>query len=284
MIAPDGSHFTADWLKLREPVDHRSRAHRLAASANIYLRRIDPGPATIVDLGAGSGSNLRYLRARLDGPLHWRLVDRDPTLLAEALPPEHRRDTVATVEFDLSTSLDPVLANATLVTASALLDLASPDWIERLCEACSKIRAAVLIALTIDGRVGFSRPEPADATIHAAVVRDQQRDKGLGPALGEAAAPALVNALSARGYAVTVQASDWQLGTTDAALGQALIAGWAEVARRRRPESGRAIADWSRRRRRALVAGRLQLTVGHVDILGLPGTPPRTRLPRTRTG
>ena len=59
------SGFSAQWLDLREPVDHRSRnvelGHRLARHFEGWR------PITIVDLGCGTGSNLRAT-APLLGP------------------------------------------------------------------------------------------------------------------------------------------------------------------------------------------------------------------------
>ena len=74
--------FAPDWLALREPVDHRSRAQTLlpllqtAWSANGWTR--------ILDLGSGTGSNIRYQGPRLIGPQEWTLLDHDAELLAQA--------------------------------------------------------------------------------------------------------------------------------------------------------------------------------------------------------
>ena len=76
---PDGV-FGADWLRLREPVDHRSRAEgHLPVLAEEWRRR---GWSRIVDLGSGTGSNARYLAPRLPGAQQWTLVDHDADLLA----------------------------------------------------------------------------------------------------------------------------------------------------------------------------------------------------------
>ena len=54
--------FSAAWLQLREPADHRcafGRAHDRACSKR---SRVDG--LRILDLACGTGSNLRYLRGR----------------------------------------------------------------------------------------------------------------------------------------------------------------------------------------------------------------------------
>src|SRR5258708_28310219 len=74
------------WLALREPADTAARSatrDMLAGLTAGILRGGDEGPLRIVDLAAGTGSNLRYLATRLPVPQEWLLVDHNPVLLAE---------------------------------------------------------------------------------------------------------------------------------------------------------------------------------------------------------
>ena len=57
--------FTLDWLALREPVDHRSRSELALAGLRDWWRA--RRASRVVDLGCGTGSNLRYLAPRLAG-------------------------------------------------------------------------------------------------------------------------------------------------------------------------------------------------------------------------
>src|SRR5580693_3855877 len=69
------------WLALREPADILARS---AALTEAIAARLPPGrPLRILDLGSGTGSNVRYLSSRLPVPQQWLVVDRDPDLLAE---------------------------------------------------------------------------------------------------------------------------------------------------------------------------------------------------------
>lgn len=262
------AHFDLDWLALREPVDHRSRADALLAPLNAWLRTRSRMPAQIVDLGAGSGSNWRYLAPRLQPPPRWRLLDHDAALLAHCAAGAAVRTEVRDLR---AAALADCIAGADVVTASALIDLCSAAWLTALADACSAVNAALLIALTIDGRMHFAPPDREDAALAAALARDERRDKGLGPALGPEAAAFLQQALQARGYAVTCLASDWQLdAAADGALLQALLAGWRAAAARQQPGCGVAWDAWLARRLRAIAAGQLKLQVGHVDLLALP--------------
>jgi trans-aconitate methyltransferase len=89
-------------------------------------------PLHILDLGSGTGSNVRYLSPRLTGAQEWLLVDRDPALLLE-VPDGTASCRIETLCRDLDTLDDAaIFAGRDLVTASALLDLVSARWIDTL--------------------------------------------------------------------------------------------------------------------------------------------------------
>src|SRR5262249_47533294 len=77
--------FSAEWLALRGPADHRARSAHLART--IGSRLLGLPAVRVVDLASGTGSNLRYLSRLLPPVQHWRIVDRDPDLLARFVKP-----------------------------------------------------------------------------------------------------------------------------------------------------------------------------------------------------
>ena len=245
----------------------------------------DGGWTRIVDLGSGTGSNVRYLAPRLPGIRSWTLVDHDAGLLARATAPDGAE--AVRVAGDLATAgLDAIGAsNADLVTASALLDLVSKDWLGALVAACRESRRAVLFALSYDGGIQWhpaeDDPRPADdsddALVRRSVNAHQRRDKGLGPALGPMAGLTAETIFRAAGYRAWLLPSPWRLGPGDAALARALVAGWeaAAVEQLREalpPDSADVdrVRSWAQRRRATIETGRFGLTVGHLDLLALP--------------
>ena len=86
---------------------------------------------------------------------------------------------------DLEAALDGPID---LVTTSALLDLVSAEWLERLVVETAARRLPVYAALSYDGKIALSPQDPFDSDIVAAVNRHQHGDKGFGPALGPEAA------------------------------------------------------------------------------------------------
>ena len=275
--------FDPAWLALREPVDHRSRA--AAAMSLLAPAWRAAGWSRVVDLGSGTGSNLRYLAPKLPGVRHWTLVDRDADLLARGAVPAGAE--VTRFVGDLAAAgLDAVgKSDADLVTGSALLDLVSKGWLGALAGACRDADCAALFALTYDGGIQWqaaaddARPadDPDDALVRRAVNSHQRRDKGLGPALGPLAGLTAETLFRAAGYRVWLFPSPWRLGPDDEALAHALVDGWESAAAEElqdAPGDRAADADrvrtWAARRRATIESGRFGLTVGHLDLLALP--------------
>ena len=260
--------FTADWLALREPVDHRSRAHGLLSRLSAWWGTA--GDFRIADLGSGTGSNLRYLAPRLSGFQEWTLVDHDTALLASAEPME-RVTQLERVPGNLAREGLEVARRADLVTGSALLDLVSDTWLKQLADACRSTRCAALFALSVDGLSEWSDSDPDDRLVGDAVNAHQRRDKGLGPALGPTAGDVAERCFRAAGYRTWRVPTPWRLSSGDAALALSLVDGWARAAEEELPVQAKRIQAWADRRQRTILEGSFTLMVGHVDLLALPG-------------
>jgi hypothetical protein len=261
--------FSSEWLALREAADHAARAERLV---DIAVGALQGGPAvTVVDLAAGTGSNLRYLSARLPFGQHWVLVDHDTALLAEAARVGALLNVTADVVCADLVQLDDALPARTdgplLVTASALLDLTSPQWLDRLASRCRAVHAVALFALTYDGRITCAPVDPMDELIRALVNRHQQRDKGFGPAAGPDATGVAAQAFERYGFIVHRAPSDWELGAESRALQQQLVDGWAAAAIEASRRDADAIQAWRARRVEAIERGTSRIDVGHEDLV-----------------
>jgi len=259
----------SDWLSRREAADFAARSTALlqAAIAALPARR----PLRVVDLGTGTGSNVRYLSARLPRPQEWLVADRDASLLAELT---HRVDVPLTTRAtNLGALTDDLFHDRDLVTASALLDLVSESWLQTLVQHCRRVGAVALFALTYDGESTCTPREPEDDDIRLLMNRHQrQNDKGFGRAAGPDASDAAGRAYASAGYVVRRAKSDWVLGPPDAALQQPLIEGWAEAATEMAPDRAAEIADWLARRLRHVDDRRSHIVVGHEDLAAwLPG-------------
>lgn len=285
------SGFSADWLALRESADDAARSAALVETVRA-ARRADQA-LEVVDLGAGTGANFRYLAPRLGGRQRWLLVDDDRVLLESlaaassgwaraigATLHERRGElgveapgfscAVCTRAADLSRGFEHVVAGAGLVTASALLDLVSAPWLESLADACRQGSARVLFALSYDGRMTLEPGDPDDAFALDCFNRHQRGIKTFGRALGPDAVDAAPEAFAARGYSVASQPSDWRLTSRERRLQAEVLTGWAGAAAQMAPGERERLERWHARRRADIEAGRTTLVVGHRDFAGRP--------------
>ncbi|KQQ81977.1 hypothetical protein [Aureimonas sp. Leaf324] len=259
------SGFDTTWLDFREPADHAARDPALLEAARQFLRAGGPSPLA-VDLGSGTGSTLRAFGP--EGPTRWRLVDHDPRLLEAAVSRLGGFAHVERMEADLG-HLDPVVvADARLVTASALFDLASQDLVERVADLLTERGIGLYAALNYDGVNRWEPPVDGDDAMLAAFNAHQTTDKGLGPALGPQAAEALRAAFERRGYEVRLAPSPWRLDDGQRALEAALREGFVAAVRETGRVEARRIDAWQAARS----AHPAHCHVGHSDVLALPKT------------
>lgn len=248
--------FCADWLALREPADRAARDDALLRRAAVAA---GPEPV-ILDLGCGTGATVRAMTPHLSGQVQWRLLDNDPKLL----------DTASSVagtsaqrfEADMA-RLDALpLEDVTLVTASALLDLVSEEWLAAFVE---RLDTPFYAALTYDGTMQWTPEDPRDTALTAAFNKHQHGDKGFGPALGPDAPSCAENLLTKAGFHVHTAPSPWRLTPEAADLHTTLTDGIAQAA----AEAGvREAEAWGDLRRAA--APRTTCVIGHQDLLALP--------------
>ncbi|WP_406443231.1 trans-aconitate methyltransferase [Streptomyces sp. NBC_00631] len=265
--------YAPEWLELRESADAAARADDLLDPLRIRLANL-PGRAggiVVHDLGCGTGSMGRWLAPRLDGSQHWILHDRDPYLLHFAAVASPRaaadgsRVTVETRRGDVARLTPDALVGASLVTASALLDVLTREEVDILAEACTGAGCPALLTLSVAGRVELTPSHPLDTEIAEAFNAHQRR----GGLLGPDAVTAACEAFADRGATVKVHPSAWRLGPDEKALTEQWLRGWVGAAVEERPElAGRAEA-YLAERLAANAAGELRAVVHHSDLLAL---------------
>jgi hypothetical protein len=248
-----------EWLLLREPADAAARSAELAER----LRRHLPAAGRLVihDLGGGSGAMGRWLAPRLAGPQHWVVHELDEALLALAVAHAHDAVSVEARRSDITCLTPRELAGASLITASALLDLLTADELARMLRACAG--CPMLLTLTVVGRVNLSPADCLDADIGAAFNAHQRR----GGLLGPDAVAAVVQELSGE---VLVRPSPWRLGGALADLTVEWLRGWVAAACEQEPGLAAEAGAYSERRLAQAAAGELAVTVDHADLLVLP--------------
>lgn len=280
--------FSAEWLALREPVDHASRNAEIAArvAAHFAGQRL----TRVVDLGCGTGSNLRATFSLLAARQEWLLVDYDPLLLVAArtqlmewadrarpddgyiqLVKDGRDLTVRFAKADLTRDMDKVLSGAPdLVTASALFDLISEEWMTEFARQVRAVSASFYTVLTYNGQDSFAPPHAQDAAVIRAFSAHQKSDKGFGPAAGPDGAAALKRAFDAVGYTVSEGDSPWRIGPQGADLATQLLQGIVSAVSETGTLSEDALGQWLTHRLMSVYRPDAMLLTGHTDTFATP--------------
>jgi hypothetical protein len=294
------SGFSAAWLALREPVDHRSRNAMLQTQVVNFLHQrapVVPDLLHITDLGSGTGSNLRALAPHFGAMQCWTLVDYDADLLraarstlqswadgvldsstpnvicemkgfsgpVEPLIITKNMKTIA-VRFrcaDLLADYRSILNEpADLITAAAFFDLVAEAWLADFCAALTK---PLYTVLTYDGKETWGPPNAHDAGVLRAFHAHQSTDKGFGTALGPRGAERLQSLLQGRGFATACAPSPWCMDHHDRTLIEQLAIGTASAAREMGMLENSAIDEWEQARRQAS-----HCEIGHIDLFAYP--------------
>ncbi|MBE9604992.1 class I SAM-dependent methyltransferase [Acetobacteraceae bacterium H6797] len=284
--------FDGDWLDQREGFDAQARSPELA----LMLADALPARPRLLDLGAGTGSLARWMGPLIGRSQAWTLVDADRLLIERAFVtisdranavgwnttwPGKRtllvhspRGTwrIEGLQADLRAIPGSLpLHNIDAVVCTALCDLVSAAWVEKIAAACAARRLPFYAALNVDGRERFIPPHPLDGLVMGGFTRDQGRDKGFGGrALGRQATAALTAAFKAQGYEVHHAASPWVAGPGHSEFAATLAWGHAEAAMNALPRESARIEAWAETRERQAVNGKLQARIGHTDLLALP--------------
>jgi hypothetical protein len=254
-----GVRVGPDWLSLREAADAAARSAELVERLGRHLPA--GGRVVIHDLGGGSGAMARWLAPRLPGPQHWVVHDRDADLLELAVADAPHAVTVEARRSDVTRLSPDDLAGASLVVASALLDLLTADELVRMLRACAG--CPILLALTVVGRVALTPADPLDEPITAAFNAHQRRAGLLGP-------DAVAVAVEELRGEVLVRPSPWRLNGTDADLTAAWLDGWVAAACEQEPALAAVAGAYRARRLAQAAAGELAVSVDHADVLVLP--------------
>ena len=232
----------------------------------IEIRGID-GVLEIIDLGAGTGANQRWLAPRLPFQQRWIHLDHDPAISRSLPQPDDTMIIDSSVE-----SLGRLLADGSrdhrLVTCSALLDVLTTPQLAAVCESVIDNQVPALFSLSVTGAKSISPADPHDQPLLDAFNDHQRRDGRAGPEAITLAG----DALRAGGFTVCTQETPWQLSASgDSAFVAQLLQERLDAAVAQEPGLAVMAEAWLELRRAQLQLGTLRIEIGHRDILALPG-------------
>ena len=257
--------FDATWLSLREPADRAARDDELVAMLASHCRSLTD--CAVLDLGCGTGSTWRALNEALPRAARWTLVDQDQRLLDAAARLVGERETIQFHQQDIRELAQLPLAKGVVVTASALFDLCSENYVASLIERIASDGCPLYAALNFNGVIRWTIPHALDATVQADFNRHQQTDKGFGPALGPKATQSLADHLTAARYAVHIANSPWLMSAEQSALQRAFLGGLRQPLIEMGSLSASQIEEWFAFRFEMIEADGCVCEVGHSDLL-----------------
>ncbi|HEY5788354.1 MAG TPA: hypothetical protein VIT65_26650 [Microlunatus sp.] len=267
----DGRLVGADpgWLAARTEADsdaRRSTLDHLVPALLDHLGAAGAGEVAVLDVGAGTGANQRWLRPHVPLPQRWVQLDRDPTL-ARVIPSDPETVLVTGDITVVPGLLNTLPSGRRILTCAALLDVVSADGVRLLCATAAAARAPALFSLTITGAWDLEPVDPLDAPLRRAF-DDHQRRGGLA---GPGAIRIAVEACRAAGATILTAPTDWHL---DVRSGQEFVDRFLRervaAASEMVPGLSEPARVWLTRRREQLADSDLRIRVGHRDLLALP--------------
>ena len=264
---------SGDWLALREPEDAGARSLELAlAAAELFT----DGPMVVHDLGSGTGSMMRWLAPVLPGPQTWFLHDWSAQLTERAIEqarPSDRHNAEISVFSRTGNLVDlspEDLTGASLVTASALLDVLTSPEIHTIVGACVAAHTPALFSLSVTGGVQLDPPDERDTAFENAFNAHQLRQANGRRQLGRHGAPIASGLFAEAGWQVRQATTLWRLDHRHPGLLSEWFSGWVDAAVQQMPQL-RDEADRYRQDRLAQIErGELSALVDHVDVLAWP--------------
>ena len=225
------------------------------------------GVLEIIDLGAGTGANQRWLAPRLPFQQRWIHLDHDP-VISRSLPlPDDTMIIDGSVE-----ALGRLLAGGNgdhrLVACSALLDVLTMGQLDAVCQSLIENQVPAFFSLSVTGTLSISPLDPHDQRLLDAFNDHQRRAGQPGPE----AVTLAVDALCAADFTVHTEETPWQLtAASESMFVEQLLQERLDAAVAQDSSLAAVAKAWFELRRVQLRLGVLKIEVGHRDILALPG-------------
>ncbi len=264
---------SSEWLALREPEDADARSRDLALTV---AQLVHPGPVVVHDLGSGTGSMMRWLAPLLPGPQAWVLHDWNSELTDRAISEAPPRDgggdavSVRSKTGNLAQLRASDLAGASLVTASALLDVLTSREIHAIVNACLRAGCPALFALSVTGEVRLAPRDELDPAFERAFNAHQVREEHGRQQLGRHGAAIARGLFTEAGWHVRPSTTVWRLDRRRARLLREWFEGWTDAALEQEPALAAVATDYRERRASQLESGELSVHIRHLDLLAWP--------------
>lgn len=282
-------NFNIDWLSERYPFDAEARNKELEANVLAYLG--EQSEITLVDVGAGTGSNCLYFIEQLPQNQKWYLVEQDAELKKATvrrlkdyasyhkynferkkdtvtISSTSRKITVTVINDSLLNLADLVnLKKVDLVLANAVFDLFTANQIEAVVDLVTQHQLAFYPTLNYEGMT-FEPADPFDEVFINTYNAHMERSQAFGNALGKKASAYMVQLFQEKKRDIQTANSVWQIEPIDIKMHYYLLnfmenaLGEMELA----PAMQSNFEKWIQRKKELIIMGQQRLEVHHLDI------------------
>lgn len=291
---PTDTQFATDWLEERYRFDVAARNPKVEAVCLQYFAQHPD--VSIIDMGAGTGANFIYLSEKFPQSQQWALVELNPNLLKRARErlkiwaaakgytvreegqnldfrrsEQHIHVQLIQGSFlELPQLLQPDQFH--LVTASAVFDLLSEQMLSNLVQVFHQNRLALLATLNYESMAYLPGDAEDDHWIELYEAH-MQREQDFGRALGPKCSAFLENGYAQLPTEQILRApSRWQIEPADTFMHGHMIAFLERslLEMTHLGHSGKGLNAWLQRKKAALQAQQLRLSVTHSDLFIAP--------------
>lgn len=286
-------NFDIDWLKERYPYDVEARNKELETKVLTELGKKEQ--VTIVDVGAGTGSNCLYFVEQLKQNQKWYLIEQNELLSTATVRRLREYATYHKYEFEkrkkgikitsLTKTIEIILINDSFLNTEKLVDLKKVDIViaNTVFEQYSKQQfdefAQVLIkykkpfyATLNYQQMAFEPEDPFDDVFISLYNEYKERPQVMGKTMGKNASRLMLDIFESAQWKTEEVESPWRVEQNDIKMHYYLLNfmenALAEMQLAENKQHN--FAKWVQRKKDLIITQRQQLEIYHTDIFVKP--------------
>lgn len=286
-------NFDIDWLKERYPYDVEARNKEL--ETKVLKELSNKEKVTIVDVGAGTGSNCLYFVEQLNQSQKWYLVEQNE-LLSNATV-RRLREYAAYHKYDyekkkkgikitsLTKTIEVILVNDSILNIEKLIDLKKVDLViantafeqfskqqfDELAQVLIQYKKSFYATLNYQ-QMAFEPEDPFDDVFINLYNDYKERPQVKGKVMGKNASRLMLDVFESADWKTEEQESTWRVEQNDIKMHYYLLNFMENALAEMKLEENKQhnFAKWVQRKKDLIITRRQQLEIYHTDIFVKP--------------
>lgn len=282
-------NFDRDWLQERYPFDVEARNKPLESRVLTHFE--GQSAISLVDVGAGTGSNCLYFIDQLPQNQKWYLVEQNEALQKATI--RRLKDYAAYHKYDfdrkknkvriksIKKTVEVTIINDSLLNLADLVDLKTVDLVlaNAVFDLFSKAQIEQFVNIIIDNKLAFYPTlnyeemdflpsDPFDEVFIGQYNAHMERPQAFGTALGKNASPYIVELFEAKKCQIETAESIWRIEPEDIKMHYYLL-NFMENALKEMdlaPAMQENFERWVQRKKDLIIMRQQRLEIGHLDI------------------